>query len=317
MKFFIKRLIRYVFYFLPEGVKKKISEDREKKNLIEAHKRAKRTKVSKEEVAHIINSLTIGNCDIMLHTSVISIGKVQGGVAWITKCLLEKADIQNNTILVSALPYSGRFKEYLEKCDMFDVRTAPIEMGGVNEYIGSLPEAKRSLHPTHSIVAVGKDAEKYVCGHHLDKTPFGENSPYFKIIKNRGKAVMFGISWEHLTCIHAIEDMLGFVYPEKIYLSKTYTIECINEKGESLNVETTCHNPLMSCIRNLSPLTPKLLKEGVMTTIPIGESKIAIIDLYKFTLLYLNELEKGRSIYGRFRASKELKQKISEVRNKL
>lgn len=317
MKYYIKRIVRYIFYYLPEGVKNKITEKKQKQNLIEAHQRAKRTNVSKEEVASIINSLDIGNCDIILHTSTISIGKVQGGVKWITKCLFEKADILKNTILVPALPYRGRFKDYLEKGEVFDVRTAPIEMGGVNEYIGSLPNAKRSLHPTHSIVAIGKEADNYVFGHHLDKTPFGENSPYFKIIKNRGKAVMFGASWEHLTCIHAIEDMLGLAYPEKIYLPKSYTIKCINEKGESVIVETTCHNPLLSCIRNLTPLTPKLLDKGIMVTTPIGESKIAIIDLYNFTLFYLNEIEHGRSVYGRFRVSDELKQKIEEIRKNL
>ena len=317
MIYSVIRFVKYVYYFLPDNIKRQIVKKKQKRDLRAAHERIKRTKVTKEEVKNIIDSLNLGNNDVILHSSLLSIGKVQGGVKWVTSCLFDKINLTSNTLLVSALPYRGKFKDYLENLDVFDVRLAPIEMGGINEYIGQLPESKRSVHPTHSIVAIGKDAEKYVCGHHKDKTPFGANSPYYKIIKNKGKAVMFGASWEHLTCIHAIEDMLGSAYPEKIYISKKYFIKCINEKGELLNVETTCHNPLMSCIRNLSPLTPKLLKDGIMTNVPIGESQIAIIDLYRFTLLYLEELEHGRSIYGHFKVTKELKQKIAEIREKL
>lgn len=306
-----------MYFFLPIGIKKRISEKKQGRELRLARERAKRTRVSKEEVEKIIQGLDIGDSDIILHSSIMDIGKIDGGVKWVAKCLFDKINLNERTILVSALPYRGKFKDYLERCELFDVRTAPIEMGGINEYIGTLPEAQRSIHPTHSIVAVGKNAEDYVKDHHLDKTPFGTNSPYYKIIKNRGKAVMFGTSWEHYTSIHAVEDMLGNDYPGRIYSSKRYLINCINNKGDNVIVETPYHNLLKSCIRMMSPLKPKLLDLGIMRVTPIGESSISVIDMYKFTLFYLEELKHGRSIYGHVSVSPYLKNKIENIEKTL
>ena len=318
MNYNVIRLEKLLFYFLPNCIKKIIIKRKQKKDLHEAQQRAKRTKVSKEELKEIIDGLNIGECDIILHSSMMSIGTIKGGVKWVVNCLFEKVDISKNTILVSALPYRGRFKDYLERGVVFDVRDAPIEMGGINEYIGSLPNAKRSIHPTHSVVAVGKNAEEYVSGHHLDKTPFGVNSPYYKIIKNRGKAIMFGASMDYFTCIHAMEDMLGDLYPGKLYGDKRYKVKCIDYEGKELWVETPYHTPLQSSIRtSFNSLDKVLLDNYVFDGVNIGESLIIIVDLYKYTICYLNEIKKGRTIYGKVKVTKELRSKIDEIINSL
>lgn len=317
MKDNLIRLAKYVYYFLPDSIKRQIVKKKQKRDLRAAHERIKRTKVTREEVKKIIDSLNIGTNDVILHSSLLSIGKVQGGVKWVTNCLFEKINLTSNTLLVSALPYRGKFKDYLENIDVFDVRKAPIEMGGINEYIGQLPESKRSVHPTHSIVAIGKNAEEYVCGHHLDCTPFGLNSPYYKIIKNHGKAVMFGASWNYFTSIHVIEDLLGKDYPGKIYAPTKYKVKCFDSKGNQVIVETPYHDSLNSCIRMMSPLKPKLLKKGIMEVTPIGESEIEIIDMYKFALFYLDEIKNGRTIYGHVKVSEELMNLIEEIKKSL
>ena len=318
MNYNLLKFEKLVYFFLPYSIKNKITKRKQRKDLLEAQRRAKRTKVSKEELKAIIDGLNIGDCDIILHSSMMSIGTIKGGVKWIVNCLFDKVNISENTILVSALPYRGRFKDYLEKGIVFDVRNAPIEMGGVNEYIGSLPNAKRSVHPTHSVVAIGKKAEEYISGHHLDKTPFGPNSPYYKIIKNRGKAVMFGASMDYFTCIHAMEDMLGDLYPGKLYGHKRYKVKCIDSEGKEMIVETPYHAPLQSCIRtSYKSLDTVILGNNVIEGTKIGESLILVVDLYKYTVIYLNEIKEGRSIYGRVKVTKELKSKIDEILNSL
>ena len=317
MKDSLIRTAKYIYYYLPEGLKSKITKKKQERDLQAALERAKRVKVSKEEVEKIIQSLDIGDCDVILHSSTMNIGKIQGGVKWITKCLFEKVGLSEHALLVSALPYRGRFKDYLEKGVEFDVRTAPIAMGGINEYIGSLSEAHRSIHPTHSIVAVGKGAEEYVGNHHLDKTPFGPNSPYYKIIKNRGKAVMFGASLDNFTCVHVIEDMLGDLHPVKVYAPKRYKVKCVDSMGNELSVETPSHDALKGTIRQMMPLKPKLLKRGIMKTWPIGDSDIEVIDLYEFAIFYLEEIKNGNTIYGKSKVSPQLKEKIEELEKTL
>ena len=318
MNYNLLKFLKLVYFFMPNSIKNRITKRKQRKDLLEAQRRAKRTKVSKEELKTIIDGLNIGDCDIILHSSMMSIGTIKGGVKWIVNCLFDKVNLSENTILVSALPYRGRFKDYLEKGVVFDVRNAPIEMGGVNEYIGSLPNAKRSVHPTHSVVAIGKNAEEYVSGHHLDKTPFGPNSPYYKITKNRGKAVMFGASMDYFTCIHAMEDMLGDLYPGKLYDNKKFKVKCVDSEGKEIIVETPCHAPLQSCIRtSYNKLDEVLLANDVFWGVNIGESMVIVVDLYKYTICYLNEIKKGRTIYGKVKVTKELESKIDEILNSL
>lgn len=59
------------------------------------------------------------------------------------------------------------------------------------------------------------------------------------------------------------------------------------------------------------------MKCGIMEIIPIGESEIEMIDLYRFAIFYLNEIREGRTIYGRVKVSSELKLKIDTIINTL
>jgi aminoglycoside 3-N-acetyltransferase len=313
----IKTLLSLILCYAPAGLQKRVYAIREKqsmqKTLQKAKEVAKRTRVTKDEVNRIINDLELGDCDVMLHTSMMKIGRIDGGIKWVCKCLFDKIDLDKNTLLTVALPYNGRNKDFLETNPVFDVRTAPVAMGGINEHIASLPNAERSIHPTHSVVAIGKQAIEYTKDHHLDDVPFGPNSPYYKIIKNRGKIVMFGATISSLTMAHAFENMFGNSYPTKVYTNKLYKIKCISKDGSVLYVNTPCHNPLTTHKRDLLYLKDDLVKQNILKEYPIGEGSITIIDAYKFSIHYLNEMKKGKTTYGKIKVCEELRMQIEEI----
>lgn len=288
----------------------------EKKEVQAGMERMKRTKVSKEELEEKINALNLGG-DVMLHTSMMNIGKLQGGTKFVVQKLIDKIDLSQNTLIVSALPFRGSFKKYLEAKPSFDVRNAPIAMGAINEYIALLSDAKRSIHPTHSVVALGAGAEEYTSTHHLDKTPFGEHSPYYKLIKHRAKIILFGATLNNLTVIHAIEDLLGEQHPFNVYDKKQYAMDCIDKDGKHLRVYTTCHAPLLGMYRDASCLYDDMIRQGVMEAVPLGEAELCTIDAYKFCIFYLDKLASGQSIYGKFKPSAKLKEYISTLKNKI
>lgn len=310
----LKIIIKLVLYFSPKCIKERLHNIQEKKEMKEGLERAKRTKVKKEELLSILDNLEL-NSDVMLHTSIINVGKIEGGAKFIANTIVERVVGSYHTLIVSALPYRGAFKEYLKDKPVFDVRTAPIAMGSVNERLGGLPEAHRSIHPTHSVIALGKKAEDYVCEHHLDTTPFGIHSPYFKLLENNAKILMLGATLNNLTYVHAIEDLIGDVHPIKCYGKEKYQVDCIDQNGHALKVSTTYHNPIKGIIRDLSPLHDDLLKEGAMVAFPFGEAEIMLIDVKKFTRFYLNQLLRGRSIYGRHHVSAELQKRIEYLLN--
>ena len=215
------------------------------------------------------------------------------------------------------MPYRGSFKDYLEKEPVFDVRTASIAMGAVNEKLAQIEGAKRSIHPTHSVIAIGDNARYYTFEHHLDNTPFNEHSPYYKLLLNEGKILLLGARLNNVTYIHVIEDLLGDLFPIKCYYKKKYVVKCIDEQGRELYVRTRCHDPFMSIFRDSMILYDGMKRTGVFESYPFGESEIILIDAKKYTLYYLDMLLHGKSIYGKHKVTKELKIQIEKIITKL
>lgn len=316
MKQKIKAYCKLFLYYAPPCVRYLIQTYVEKQELKEGLQRMHRTKVTKADLNALLSSLDLDH-DVMLHTSMINIGKIQGGAKYVADLFLSKMDLSRHTLLISALPFRGSFQRYLDTHKDFDVRTAPIAMGTINEYLASKDGAMRSIHPTHSVVAIGKSAKEYTKEHHLDFTPFGVHSPYQKLIYNKGKVVLLGATLNNLTLIHAIEDMLGGLHPVKCYLSKTYEICCKDQDGNSLRVKTSCHDPRKGAIRDLNRLRPDLVEQGIMKVHQIGEAELIEIDALQFSIFYLEKLSKGQSIYGHHHVSVALKSKITEIINHL
>ena len=312
MKINLRVVYRFISYYTPKFLKAKIKNYADKKEMKIALDRAKRTKVKKEDVISIFDRLDFSG-DVFLHTSIMNVGKVEGGVKFLVNVLKERIVDEGHTLLVSALPYRGVFKDYLEKEPVFDVRTAPIAMGAINEKLALLEGAKRSIHPTHSVVAIGDKAEYYVSEHHLDETPFNTHSPYYKLLQNEGKILLLGARLNNVTYIHVIEDLLEDLFPIKCYYKKKYIVKCIDEKGRELCVKTRCHDSFMGIFRDSMILYEGMKRTGVFESYPFGESEVILIDVKKYTLYYLNMLQQGQSIYGRHKVTKELKIQIDKI----
>lgn len=297
----LKTLAKYIIYFSPEPIKKRLKAKVEKRRLAEGLARYKRCKVSKEEVEAVLAKLD-WNHDIMLHTSTINIGHIAGGPKWLAQTIVDHCDLDNHTLVVSALPYFGAFSDYLYDGMTFDVHTAPIAMGVINEKIAKMPGVKRSAHPTHSVMALGKNSEEYTSKHHLDKTPFGPNSPYNMLIKRNARIILFGATLNNITFIHAIEDALGNNYPiKKLYSKHIYSVNCTTENGETVKVETPVHHPLTSSRRDSSFLEQDGIENGYIVRYPLGEGYIYEINARALSDRYLELLKHGKSIYGRCR----------------
>ena len=175
-------------------------------------------------------------------------------------------------------------------------------MGAINERIAQMPEALRSGHPTHSVVAIGPDARFYTSSHHLDPTPFGHNSPYYKLLQRDAHILLFGATMNNITFIHAIEDALGDLYPVKrIYSTHRYSIDCITQDGEHVKVSTPVHNPLTSIRRDCNFLFDDGLKHGYVKCWKLGEGYVCDVDAGALARRYVDLLKSGRSIYGKCR----------------
>ena len=105
----------------------------------------------------------------------------------------------------------------------FDYYETKSNVGAIPEYFRTQVEGVlRSVCPTHSCCAVGKNAEYLTSGHILDETPCGENSPFRRLKELGGKILFLGCGMNPNTSMHAVEEL---VVPDYLFGDKAeYTL---------------------------------------------------------------------------------------------
>ena len=167
---------------------------------------------------------------ILVHSSFRSLGPVPGGIETVIRGLLEAIG-PDGTLVMPALSWA------LRPPDAFDVMHTPVNVGAVPEYFRTRAGTRRSVHPTHSVCAVGRRTSELLDAHALDSTPCGPNSPFRKLAETGGTIVMLGCGLEPNTTMHALEE-----YVEPPYLfgpSVTFTIT--DESGRTYRKQYRTH----------------------------------------------------------------------------
>ena len=75
-----------------------------------------------------------------------------------------------------------------------------------------MPGVVRSLHPTHSVCALGADAVRLTKDHVLDETPVGPHAPLMQLPACGGKLLFIGDILHACTFMHGVEERVGTDY---------------------------------------------------------------------------------------------------------
>ena len=312
----MKRLIKIARAYLPLFLQKKIDKIVLDRKLSRYRERRRRVQIPIAEVRAVLEKFEFDS-DVLIYSSISDIGKIQGGAPAVVTALTEVMDLEKHTLLAPALPFMGYVKEYLNSLDKFELATARNCMGDISNLLMRRDDCVRSLHPSHSVIAVGNKSREYIGEHYLSKTPFDRHSPYFKLSLFNGQILMFGVGLNSITNNHVHEDMLGRLLPYKVYSDKLYKIPCIGDK-EYLIVSTRAHNPIKSAKRDAELARPYLERSGAIKTVRLGDSEVSMLNARKLNVVLLEMLLDGKSIYGNVRLTPShrdnIRQLISELK---
>lgn len=140
---------------------------------------------------------------LLVHSSLRSLGIIPGGAEAVISGLLNVLG-DDGTLLMPALSYEHATPEY----PYFDVNKTPSNVGVLPEFFRLRDGTQRSVHPTHSVCAIGKLATQIIEHHIDDTTPCGKNSPFHLLPEYNGQILMLGCGLEPNTSMHAIEEMI-------------------------------------------------------------------------------------------------------------
>lgn len=206
---------------------------------------------------------------VLVHSSLSSLGRVDGGAAAVVQALLDVLG-PDGTLLAPTL--TGN--EWIEPGSEwhFDAETTEGWTGAISETVRSWPGAVRSLHPTHSVAAIGAAATTLTQGHEDCITPCGAGSPYRRLAdESSGKILLLGCDHESNTTLHAVEEIAEVPY----HLHEQPIHATIRSGSATLKRTTWIHR--YGTPRRFNAIEPLLLERGMEVRGQVGNAEARLI----------------------------------------
>jgi len=232
------------------------------------------TSVTRERLIEEFGALGLPRgASVMVHSSLKSLGWVEGGAEAVVQALIDAVGPEG-TVMVPNLPFRGSLANYLKDEPTFYVRTTPSRMGAITEALRKRPDARRSLHSSHSAAVVGRLQEFMTTDHEKCLTTCGEFSPYYKNAhRDDGYILMIGVTLRNMTTFHSIEETEELPY---LFSGEVSTSYVIDYDGQCITVRTRGYNEAWP--RDFPAPEPRLLKEGLMTVGKVGSAECRLME---------------------------------------
>ncbi|MEK3771362.1 AAC(3) family N-acetyltransferase [Paenibacillus sp. FSL R5-0887] len=137
---------------------------------------------------------------ILVHSSLKSVGEVEGGANTVLDALSEY--MKDGLLVLPTHTWA-----YINADNpRFSVQDSPSCVGILPELFRKRPGVVRSWHPTHSVAALGVDAEAFTAGDERWDTPCARGSVWGKLLDRKAEIVLLGVDLRRNTFIHGIEE---------------------------------------------------------------------------------------------------------------
>lgn len=218
-----------------------------------------------------LRELGLGPGDIVVaHSALRSFGWVEGGEDTVIDALLAVLG-PAGTLFMPALSYGDYGPDHPPP--PFDPRTTPGIVGRIPERFRQRPGVRRSLHPTHSVAALGARAEELLRDHDLSPTPCGPASPWGRIARSGGSILMLGVGTGPCTMFHGAEEEAE---PDARCTPPT-PCRLITEAGER-TVWLRLHGPYTGALADRPAMEPVLEAAGLLRRTTVGRSTLLRLD---------------------------------------
>jgi aminoglycoside 3-N-acetyltransferase len=210
---------------------------------------------------------------ILVHSNFKPDSGFRGAPLDVVNALVELVGEKGNLLMVS-IPFRGAAYDYLAQGKEFNVRKTLSMMGLITEMFRRRNGTLRSLHPTHPVLAHGKDAQWLVADHERCFYPCGPGSPFEKFRQLQGKLLFFDVSFRSITFFHYVEDILKDRLPFPVYSDHLFSVPAVDARGEKRVVQTYAFN---NGVRRMAEkLEVEMEKQGSIRHGRVGNSRFRL-----------------------------------------
>jgi aminoglycoside 3-N-acetyltransferase len=237
-----------------------------------------------------------GDC-IVAHCSFDQYRGFRGSLGDFIACLMEAVGPDGTLVMVS-MPYTSSTLEYLRHKPRFDVLRTPSMMGLLVETFRKWPGVKRSLNPTHPILAAGRLASQLTEKHESCQYPCGPGSPFEKLRHHNAKALFVNVSTQTLTFFHYLEHLVADAAGVRLYRPELFNVPAIGADGVEITVQTYVFAKVAARESGPDTFWRWLERAKMVRHVRIGASHLASIDLAAATELVLKKSRQGEFFFG-------------------
>jgi len=244
---------------------------------------------TKEQLLKQIQELGIQPSDtLLIHSSMKSIGPVDGGADTVLDAFIEY--MQDGLLIFPTHTWKQMNAEY----NVFDVVNEPSCVGILTELFRKRPGVIRSWHPTHSVAALGKDANEYVSGEEQWDTPCPRQGCWGKLYDRHAKILFIGCGLNRNTIIHGVEEWNNI--PNR--LTGHQPLKVLTPDGRLLDTPMRRHHsPVGNISENYIILEEPLVDSGIATIGRLGDARTILCDVVPMVDLTSSFLQKNPDLF--------------------
>ena len=225
---------------------------------------------------------------LLMHSSMKSIGSVEGGADTVLDALSEY--MKDGLLVLPTHTWS-----YVNASNpRFDVANSPSCVGILPELFRKRPGVIRSLHPTHSVAALGKDAAEFVAGAELLDTPCHRESVWGKLLDRQATILLVGVDLRRNTFIHGIEEWVDI--PGRLTDHHEQLITVLPD-GTEITVPSRRHCGL-SWSEHFWKVEKVLEEQGAIHRAQLGDAKVWVCSTVKTTEILTAMLAENPDLFS-------------------
>lgn len=156
---------------------------------------------------------------------------------------------------------------------VYDPESSESQVGRVTNFFRRRPGVIRSIHPTHSLAALGREAREITAGHERCGTPCGAETPYEKLVAMDAAVLMFGATMNSYTLFHTAEDAARCDY---LYEPQPYRLRA--QDGAGVVHELAMRRQDMRVPRQFAAMDTVLEKEGLLRRRRLGVGQLLYVE---------------------------------------
>ncbi len=226
---------------------------------------------------------------LLIHSSMKAIGQVEGGGDTVLDAFIDY--MKEGLLLFPTHSWSDKNL----RDGIYDPRTEPACVGILPNLFMKRTGAIRSMHPTHSVTAMGNRAQAYVQRDNEVYTPCPRNGCFGGLYDEEAQLLFLGATLKSNTYIHSLEELLNI--PDRIN-PKARKIKLLYQNGEVREIDYYSHYWTRGDVsKNYDKLLLPMLHMGIAKEVKIGDALSYVVEVKPMTDWVIGLLKENPSLF--------------------